>query len=375
MLLVMKARCPLDLTEYYFVDKCLPFGHTRSCALFQAVSDAISFLVKIRNKKRNINYLDDFFFVALNKFLCDFQVNNFLDICQEISFPVSLAKTIFAATRIVFLGLLIDTVLQLVCVPADKVIRIQNLLQMILDRKSRKMKLRELQQLCGYLNFLCKSVVPGRAFTRRLYYKTKKATKPNHHIYITKDMKFDMLMWAQFLQHETAFARPFMDFSSVILAEEIDMFSDASKNSRLGAGGVCQGSWFAVQWDRSFMDQHDPSIAYLELFAVTVAIKLWIMRFRNRRIILFCDNMSVVYMINKNSSNCRHCMKLIRVIVLESMIHNVRVFARHVKGFLNTESDLLSRRKFFRFRQITQGRYDSESAQVPAELWPLDKVW
>ena len=44
--LLMKAQ---DLTTgiwKYFIDKCLPFGASISCAIFQRFSDALKFLIK-----------------------------------------------------------------------------------------------------------------------------------------------------------------------------------------------------------------------------------------------------------------------------------------------------------------------------------------
>ena len=61
--LVMKAKSPLDGKWYYFVDKCLPFGASISCALFQAFSNALAHIVRHFTKKRNINYLDDYLFL------------------------------------------------------------------------------------------------------------------------------------------------------------------------------------------------------------------------------------------------------------------------------------------------------------------------
>ena len=41
----MKARHPRTKVVKYFVDKCLPFGAAISCAIFQALSNAIAHLV------------------------------------------------------------------------------------------------------------------------------------------------------------------------------------------------------------------------------------------------------------------------------------------------------------------------------------------
>ena len=97
--LVLKAKDPSDGKTYFFIDKCLPFGESISCAQFQSVSDCIAYLVWWRNgKKKVINYLDDFLFIALLKCLCDGQMNIFLLICKDINFPVSLDKTFWGTT-------------------------------------------------------------------------------------------------------------------------------------------------------------------------------------------------------------------------------------------------------------------------------------
>ena len=72
--LVMMAEDPMTGHVKYFVDKCLPFGASISCALFQKFSDALKHIAEFKlNKKteRITNYLDNFLFVALMKQICD----------------------------------------------------------------------------------------------------------------------------------------------------------------------------------------------------------------------------------------------------------------------------------------------------------------
>ena len=40
--LIMMAKSPKDGLSYYFVDKCLPFGASISCAIFQAFSNVVA---------------------------------------------------------------------------------------------------------------------------------------------------------------------------------------------------------------------------------------------------------------------------------------------------------------------------------------------
>ena len=106
--LVMKAKSPIDHKTYYFMDKCLPFGASISCSHFQRFSNAVAHIMKCRTNMPNINYLDDYLFAAMLKMMCDWQVQKFLDLCQEIGFPVNMDKTFWGTTLLTFLGLLID---------------------------------------------------------------------------------------------------------------------------------------------------------------------------------------------------------------------------------------------------------------------------
>ena len=97
--LVMMCHHPITGEKYWFFDKCLSFGSSISCKHFQDFSDAVAFIVRKITTKENVNYLDDFFFAALLKAVCDGQVDVFLQVCKQINFPVSLEKTFWGTTR------------------------------------------------------------------------------------------------------------------------------------------------------------------------------------------------------------------------------------------------------------------------------------
>ena len=64
---IMMAFHPVTGEKWYFVDKCLPFGASISCAYFQHVSDGIKFIFEFEVGYHNFvsNYLDDFPIFAL----------------------------------------------------------------------------------------------------------------------------------------------------------------------------------------------------------------------------------------------------------------------------------------------------------------------
>ena len=371
-LLVMKAVHPSTGQVFYFVDKCLPFGSSISCAIFQAISDAIAYIVACKTKRDNVNYVDDFFFAALLKQLCDRQVNIFLEVCKDINFPVAMEKTFWGTTVIVFLGLLLDTEKQLVCLPTDKISKTLELIDWFLGKK--KATVLQFQKLAGILNFICRCIVPGRAFLRRLYLTGSTSNlKQHHHVKITKENKLDLGIWKLFLSQPIAYSRAFIQ-QDIQTAEILDMYSDASRNFKLGFGAHCGPEWSFGQWDEQICNIKQPSIEYLELFAVLVGVLNWLILFCNRRIVLFCDNEAVVHMINNSTSKCKNCMVLIRHLVLEGLYCNTRVYAKYVRTKENCKADALSRLQWERFSKLAKDM-NPHPTSIPCSIWPMEKIW
>ena len=375
--LVMMAIHPENNKKYYFVDKCMPFGASISCSHFQRFSNALAHIFRVITKNDTINYLDNFFFAAIAAALLNLQLDIFTGICDIIQFPWAPEKTVRSCTRIVFLGLLIDTLAKKIFIPTEKIKTALCLINTLLGRKRNKVTIGEVQRLTGLLNFFGRCIIPGRTFNRRLYALVDKHAILNkhHHIRLKNENKMDLLLWETFLKHPSAFSRDFCD----LMDEEVEaimLYTDASRNPNLGCGGHCYGAWFFMKWNKEFIVEKQPSIGYLELYAMTIGVVTWIHKFRNKKIAVFCDNMSVVNMINNKSSKCRNCMILMRIIVIHTLIYNVKLSATHVRTENNTISDSLSRLKFKRFAQATRHmKMDHESTKIPSSLEDMSKLW
>ena len=164
----MKAEDPTTGKIKFFIDKCLPFGASISCTVFQKFSDALKHLIEFRAMGKYTrdevvdtitNYLDDFLFLALSIVRCNWLISKFLNLCKQLGVPIAVEKTEWAQETVVFLGILLDGRNLMLRVPIEKRIKALNLLKSFLDRKKATVK--QLQELCGYLNFLCKAVFPG----------------------------------------------------------------------------------------------------------------------------------------------------------------------------------------------------------------------
>ena len=216
-------------------------------------------------------------------------------------------------------------------------------------------------------------MVPGRAFTRRLYaYTTSNGKlKPHHHIHVNSEMRRNLETWSCFINSPEVYCRPFLDYTEQLTAQELDFYSDASGS--IGYGAVCRNLWMYGTWDPDFLKE-EPSIEFLELYALVAAVLAWMDRYKNKRVILFCDNQGVVSMVNKTTLSCKNCMNVIRLFVLHCMKLNTRVFARYVKTRENTRADQLSRGKLRLFKSMNPqyGRYPTP---VPELLIPVSKVF
>ena len=159
--LIMQAVDPSDGKTKFFIDKCLPFGASISCALYQRFSNALRYLLEFKTGQKSItNYLDDFLFAAFTQWLCNNMITQFYDLCNELGVPIALEKTEGAKTWVIFLGILLDGQRMLISIPIEKKNKALHLLNDLADKK--KTTIKQLQVLTGYLNFLTKAIVPGR---------------------------------------------------------------------------------------------------------------------------------------------------------------------------------------------------------------------
>ena len=360
-LLIMKAKDPDTGKMWYFVDKCLPFGSSISCALFQCFSDALTHILNYDTHKVRLtvflpvtNYLDVFLFLPLMLLGCNQLITHFIVLCEKIGVPIAEDKTVWACLHLV---------------------------------SKKKATVQDLQSLAGLLNFLNKVIYPGHAFTRCMYSKFAPLVSndcrgevkllPHYHVSLDKEFREDCKMWLSFLeQGKHVVCHPFVDLSSQIIASELFFYRDSAAGEELGFGGVFNKSWFFGKWEKHFITTYKPSIAFLELFALCMGVFIWQDWLRGIRCVLFTDNQSVIDIINQISSKCRQCMKLVRLLTLKGLLLNSRFFARHVVSEKNFLADSLSCQNIKQFKHLSAHLdMDPYPAELSAELWPLSELW
>ncbi len=340
----------------YFFDKMLPMGASVSCALFEKFAMFLECTVKrVTGCPDVVHYLDDWLFVGeADSNQCQMMLEKFTDICEQLGVPLAKEKTVAPTQKITFLGLELDSVKQQVRIPGDKLAKLRKQLNYMLKEKVASLK--QVQSLIGSLNFLCKAVAPGRTFMRRLIDLTVNVTNPIEQIRIGRGALEDMVTWMKFLDQ--------FNGVSLFLQHEwddnadIELYTDAAAS--IGFGAYFQGSWTQGKWN--FSRDERPSIAYLELYPIYIAIILWGHRMSNKRIYFWSDNQTVVTCINKKTSKCPMIMGLLRPIVLKCLMNNILFKAKYVPGEINQIADSLSRFQNQRFRELAP---EAEAVMTP----------
>ena len=259
--LVFKALDPRDGKFKYFIDKCLPFGASISCSLYQWFSNALKFILTrrmgVRPGRAITNYLDDFLFSAIAKTICDTMISEFLLLCGKLNIPVAIEKTEWGDTMAIFLGIMLNGRTMTLSIPLAKQEKALKLLNDLAGKKRATVK--QLQVLTGYLKFLTKAIVPGRTFTRCMYkkysnlqgkrLKNGRKLKDYHQVKLDNEFKFNCEIWRTFLTHsqDIAVCRPMIDLGLTKTAQDLFFYSDASANQSLGMGAVYSKQWCCAQ--------------------------------------------------------------------------------------------------------------------------------
>lgn len=354
----------------YYYDKVLPFGLRSAPFLFNRLSEAIEWILIL---KCHISFvchiLDDFLIIESASTSppynqpCTLSLSAMLHIFTNLNIPIAPTKTQGPSTTLEFMGITLDSVRMEARLPPDKLERILTTLSEFQGKKSCTLK--ELQSLIGTLNFACRVIPPGRPFLQRMIELTRNVSKAHHHIKLHAGFFKDLYMWQTFISGWNGAGF----FLSTVWtdSDSISLHTDAS--GTLGFGGIFRSKWFQGQWQtHQQLSTPGISIAWQELFALVVACQLWGRELANKRIILFCDNESVVNIVNSKRSHVPRVMDLLRHLTLLTLEHNFYVQVKHIEGKKNEIADALSRFQMDRFRKLAPWADQSPRLVPPALL-------
>ena len=236
------------------------------------------------------HYLDDFLLVGLpGSGQCATHLSIVLSVFAHLGIPVAQEKVEGLPTTITFLGIEIDMVAIQLCLPANKLAELRNLVKQWMQWKSCFKK--DLQSLAGKLQHACKVVRLGRTFLRRVFELLRVTVKKYNHIHLNNEFQSDLMWWNTYLS----------DWNGVSMVQgsaktqQVAVFTDVC--GEVGCRGRWGTHWFQYKWPPvgSFRDL---PITQKEVLSVVMATAVWGRQWYRSAVKIFCDNEGTVVVLS-----------------------------------------------------------------------------
>ncbi len=130
---------------------------------------------------------------------CISSLRAFLLLAESLGVEIKDKKTVWPAQVVEMHGITFNSVDMTLSLPEDKILKAKKLLDSMF--KKSKVKLVDIQQLHGFLNFACRAVAPARTYLRRIADLMKGVSSKNHYVRINKEARKDFQAWYYFLDH------------------------------------------------------------------------------------------------------------------------------------------------------------------------------
>ena len=271
----------------------------------------------------------------------------------------SRGKTEGPVQCLAFAGIELDTTTMEARLPGEKVAKYHDLA--VEHARKKKTTLRELQSLIGSLNHCCVIIPAGRAFLRRLIDLSKGITQPHFHIRYNTDVRADLKIWANFLEH--------FNGRSMFIADNWDgptVLRVYTDSSLMGYGAVFNNLWLNGAWPLQWKDHH---ISLLEVYPILAALYTWATHFQGHQVLVCTDNIAAMHIVNSCTSKNANIMCLIRPLVYQAMRHNFVFKCVHIPGITNSSADALSRFHFQKFHELNPTASPTPTP-IPPEISP-----
>jgi hypothetical protein len=319
--------------DHYYVDTVLAMGQRNAGFACSRVSEAVMY-IHSKSGHHGLSYLDDLIGVSLPSVGSD-AYDHLGSILHDLGLEENIPKACPPSTIQTVLGVLINTDEMTISVTDE---RIEEIMALLTKWKKKKFcKKKELQSLIGKLCFICKCVRQSRVFLNRLLALLRSVNwDVTSRVRLSEEFHKELRWWSTFM----------VSFNGVALIpspiwSEPDV-SVATDSCLKGCGGICFNQYFHTEFPQPIIDRSLP-IHQLEFLAVLVGARIWGYLFRGQKIRIYCDNMSVVEVINSSKTKDAFMATCLRELWLVVAQNEFELRAVHLPGEENRVADWLSR--------------------------------
>ena len=371
----------------------MAFGLRCSPFIFTQITEFVIRCLERRGVLGIFGYLDDYLVTGRSYEEAMWKQKVLIEFLRELGFHIAWKKVVSPSTKVVYLGMELDSVAMTISLPAGKVVKLKTLVTEFKDKAvvSRK----DLEILCGHLAHASQVVRGGRTFSRRIINLLKFLPDRVRSVRVPEWFKDDVRWWCRFCD-------VFNGQAQVINHRMVPSVTVDTDASMTGFGARWDSDWLIGVWDVTSekVDMDIPSrpavplhhwvdspeeydsedtINLLELWPVISAAHRWGSSWSGCKVIVMTDNTQVQACINTGRSKGIKTMWWLRELFWLSVIFNFHVVARRVKSRDNVLPDYLSRYFDPRFVGVVphslvvslcccRGGVAQEDAGVPAEL-------
>jgi Reverse transcriptase (RNA-dependent DNA polymerase) len=323
----------------HYVDMFLPFGLRTAPHHFNLFAEGLHWIFVHEYGWSLTHYLDD----MLSAFPpgTDPRPHSELynSVCKDLGIETEPAKDEMG-TRVTHLGLTIDTAIMEASLPLEKRNRAIQLVQESLQKPW--LPRGRLDELLGFLGHCCQVIPIGRPFLRNIFNLLQVATLSSisGHPYARSTMaaRRDLQWWLLFLNLWSCS----IPIQTIDARRTFRVATDASGTK--GIGGVFGKLVFAARLPRGHRKKH---INWKEMYAIYYALLLWCNHWQNNRVIIYCDNTTVVGALTKRSVR-GSTIDPLQAILLIAALFNIDLVTQWIPTDDNFVADALSRHDFKR---------------------------
>ena len=381
-----KVCCVWRNKLYFFVS--LMFGLTHSGLQGQKVTDAVTWIhhkMGLKDKVdpslyTSVNYSDDIGGVEKTLLKATQSFDALGELFSELGLVETASKAHTPSTRMPYLGVLFDTESMTMSIPGEKLEEVRSELGMWLRRK--KLNKRTLQKLLGRLFWIARCIKYSRGFMGRLLGQLRELHhEPDYRSHrISEGCKEDIQWWARYVRRfngtELLYPEEPLDLplEAMLQQDSIVYCGDAQP---CGGGAFCGQEYWSQAFPLWLQDDTIP-IHIKEFHVLIAATALWGDGWRGRLVYMFCDNISVVHVLDKERPKDPGMSKLLREFLYLVCSRGFTPIFRHISSKANHLADFLSRNH----NQADITKYIADNKlelmvrrSVPDSYFSLQAIW
>ena len=318
----------------YYAFVVLPFGLSSSPRVFTKIMKPVFAFIRFQGVRCTF-YLDDSLILHQEKEKCLLHDKLVRDQLSDLGFVVNVEKSSsIPLQRIVYLGLIIDSVKFKIFLPEEKVIKIKQQIQNILS--TPLIKIREVASLIGHIVHAFYAVIPAPLHYRSLERDKIYALRENDdnfeaYMSLSGESLSELQWWS--LNIDAQNGKP-------IRSKPVDFWIETDASME-GMGAFSNGVSFNRQWSEDEKSWH---INYLELLAIKQSVEHFCYSLVNQHIGVKSDNKTAIAYVNNMGGMVSKDMDDLACQLWQWCLdRNLWISCQYLPGADNQMADMLSR--------------------------------